>query len=38
MRRVLAALADQGVRDADVQTTGLQMYPEYDYPRTGRRS
>ncbi len=32
MRRVLAALRDQGVRDADVQTTGLQMYPEYDYP------
>ncbi len=35
MRRVLAALADQGVRDADVQTTGLQMYPEYDYPSYG---
>jgi uncharacterized protein YggE len=32
MRRVLGALRDQGVRDADVQTTGLQMYPEYDYP------
>jgi uncharacterized protein YggE len=32
MRRVLAALREQGVRDADVQTTGLQMYPEYDYP------
>ena len=35
MRRVLAALRDQGVRDADVQTTGLQMYPEYDYPSYG---
>ena len=35
MRRVLAALDDQGVRDADVQTTGLQMYPEYDYPSYG---
>ena len=35
MRRVLAALRDQGVRDADVQTTGLQMYPEYDYPNYG---
>jgi uncharacterized protein len=32
MRRVLAALRDYGVRDADVQTTGLQMHPEYDYP------
>lgn len=35
MRRVLAALRDQGVREADVQTTGLQMYPEYDYPAYG---
>jgi len=35
MRRVLAALSDQGVRAADVQTTGLQMYPEYDYPSYG---
>ncbi len=35
MRRVLAALDDQGVREADVQTTGLQMYPEYDYPSYG---
>lgn len=35
MRRVLAALGEQGVRDADVQTTGLQMYPEYDYPAYG---
>ncbi|HEX6150197.1 SIMPL domain-containing protein [Nocardioides sp.] len=32
MRRVLAALREHGVRSADVQTTGLQMYPEYDYP------
>lgn len=35
MRRVLAALREQGVRGADVQTTGLQMYPEYDYPASG---
>lgn len=35
MRRVLAALRDRGVREADVQTTGLQMYPEYDYPAYG---
>jgi uncharacterized protein YggE len=35
MRRVLAALREQGVRAADVQTTGLQMYPEYDYPTYG---
>ena len=35
MRRVLGALSDQGVRAADVQTTGLQMYPEYDYPAYG---
>lgn len=30
--RVLARLKDLGVKDGDVQTTGLQMYPEYDYP------
>jgi uncharacterized protein YggE len=35
MQRVLAALADDGVRAADVQTTGLQMHPEYDYPSYG---
>jgi len=35
MKRVLAALADDGVRAADVQTTGLQMQPEYDYPDYG---
>lgn len=32
MRRVLAALREYGVGEADVQTTGLQMHPEYDYP------
>lgn len=32
MKRVLAALREHGVRAADVQTTGLQMHPEYDYP------
>jgi uncharacterized protein len=32
MDRVLARLRAFGVRDADVQTTGLQMYPVYDYP------
>ncbi len=32
MRRVLAALEEQGVKKSDVQTTGLSMYPEYDYP------
>lgn len=32
MKRVLAALREYGVRDVDVQTTGLQMHPEYDYP------
>ena len=35
MKRVLAALRAHGVRDDDVQTTGLQMYPEYDYPAYG---
>ena len=35
MKRVLAALAHDGVRAADVQTTGLQMHPEYDYPLYG---
>ncbi len=32
MDRVLARLKAFDVRDADVQTTGLQMYPVYDYP------
>lgn len=31
MRRVLAALEPHGVEPRDVQTTGLQMHPEYDY-------
>ena len=31
MRRVLAELADHGVERSDVQTTGLSMYPEYEY-------
>ncbi len=35
MDRVLTALRRHGVRTADVQTTGLQMYPEYDYPSAG---
>jgi hypothetical protein len=35
MKRVLAALRAHGVREEDVQTTGLQMYPEYDYPAYG---
>jgi hypothetical protein len=35
MRRVLGVLEDLGVRTADVQTTGLQMHPEYDYPDYG---
>jgi uncharacterized protein YggE len=30
--RVLARLQGLGVREGDVQTTGLQMHPEYDYP------
>jgi uncharacterized protein len=33
--RVLDRLQELGIRDADVQTTGLQMYPEYDYPAYG---
>jgi uncharacterized protein YggE len=35
MNRVLGVLDDQGVKRSDVQTTGLQMYPEYDYPAYG---
>lgn len=31
MDRVLARLKAFGIREGDVQTTGLQMYPEYDY-------
>ncbi|WP_341926799.1 SIMPL domain-containing protein [Nocardioides psychrotolerans] len=33
MTRVLAALEAEGVERKDVQTTGLEMYPVYDYPR-----
>lgn len=32
MDRVLARLQAFGIKEGDVQTTGLQMYPEYDYP------
>ena len=32
MERVLARLRAFGIREGDVQTTGLQMHPEYDYP------
>lgn len=35
MKRVLAELGKHGVRAADVQTTGLQMHPEYDYQAYG---
>ncbi len=35
--RVLARLKELGVKEGDVQTTGLQMYPEYDYPAYGPR-
>jgi uncharacterized protein len=31
MGRVLAELEDHGVERADVQTTGLNMHPEYEY-------
>ena len=33
--KVLAALAKQGVQRQDVQTTGLSMYPVYDYHSYG---
>lgn len=33
MARVLGALRAQGVERKDVQTTGLEMHPVYDYPR-----
>jgi uncharacterized protein YggE len=31
LKRVLAALSRYGVRSQDVQTTGLRMYPVYEY-------
>jgi uncharacterized protein len=31
MERVLGSLKDHGVTSSDVQTTGLSMYPVYDY-------
>lgn len=33
MEKVLGALQDKGVARKDVQTTGLEMSPVYDYPR-----
>ncbi len=33
MERVMDALVAAGVERKDVQTTGLEMYPVYDYPR-----
>ncbi|GEP38514.1 hypothetical protein NPS01_21770 [Nocardioides psychrotolerans] len=33
MTRVRAALEAEGVERKDVQTTGLEMHPVYDYPR-----
>lgn len=35
MRRAQQRLADFGVEPRDLSTTGLQMYPEYDYPSSG---
>lgn len=35
MKRVLAELEQYGVKDADVQTTGLSMNPEYEYHAYG---
>lgn len=35
MQTVLAALSRQGVRRSDVRTTGLSMYPVYDYHSSG---
>jgi uncharacterized protein len=35
MRRVQKALQDEGVRRRDVQTSGLNIHPVYDYPENG---
>jgi uncharacterized protein len=35
MRHALAAAEQYGVTKDDMQSTGLQMYPEYDYPSYG---
>ena len=35
MKRVIAVLGQHGVKTSDVQTTGLQMYPTYDYHSYG---
>lgn len=37
MTRVLGTLADHGVVKDGVRTTGLSMYPVYDYPADGPR-
>jgi uncharacterized protein YggE len=35
MKRVLASLEEYGVEEKDIQTTGLSMSPEYQYPAYG---
>lgn len=35
MKQVLAGLTDYGVGAKDMQTTGLSMNPQYDYPNSG---
>lgn len=35
MKRVIVVLGQHGVKSSDVQTTGLQMYPTYDYHSYG---
>ena len=35
--RVIAAIRDAGVAEADVQTTSYSLTPEYDYTDSGRR-
>ena len=31
MNKVLAGLADAGIKDEDIKTTGYNIYPQYDY-------
>lgn len=37
MQKAQRQLREYGVAEADLATTGLQMSPQYDYPRSGPR-
>src|SRR3989338_8218742 len=36
MENVVTVLKGAGIADADIQTTGYNLYPRYDYPKLSR--